>query len=290
MSGTTEQEHTLFAKSNFSKSGASGLYDRARPGYPLEAIDRILASLPNQQQQGAHVVELGAGTGLFTRGFLARAATADNVGRVKRLTAVEPSEGMREGFAKKLEGLEESGIEVAVVDGLFDRIPAPDASADLVVIAQAFHWVGHDGRSAVKEIARVLKPGGVWALIWNLEDGNVPWIAQIREKYERFEQGTPQYRHGYWRSIYDTPEYTESFAAPEESHYKRALPTTEDLVVDRVFSKSYITALNDEEREQLGREVREVVRRGEGKKAIQGGPEGAFEYDYKTDLFLAKRL
>lgn len=184
------------------------------------------------------------------------------------------------------------------------------------MIAQAFHWVGHDGRSAVKEIARVLKPGGVWALIWNLEDGNVPWIAQIREKYERFEQGvslrfrpkdpaghhltgrtcfsdlagTPQYRHGYWRSIYDTPEYTESFAAPEESHYKRALPTTEDLVVDRVFSKSYITALNDEEREQLGREVREVVRRGEGKKAIQGGPEGAFEYDYKTDLFLAERL
>lgn len=115
-----------------SRPGASGLYDRARPDYPLEAIDRILASLPNQQQQGAHVVELGAGTGLFTRGFLARAATADNAGRVKRLTAVEPSEGMREGFEKKLEGLEGTGIELAVVDGLFDRIPAPDASADLV--------------------------------------------------------------------------------------------------------------------------------------------------------------
>ena len=54
---------------------------------------------------------------------------------------------------------------------------------------QAFHWVGHDGRAAVEEIARVLKPGGVWALIWNLEDRDVPWIAQIREKYEQFEQG-----------------------------------------------------------------------------------------------------
>ncbi|GAA5867860.1 hypothetical protein JCM3774_005887 [Rhodotorula dairenensis] len=274
---STEPAHTSFAKANFSKSGSSGLYDRARPDYPTEAIETILSTLPTSAEgRGAHAVELGAGTGLFTRGFLKAAQ-----GRVAKLTAVEPSEGMRQGFVNKLEKQDE--VEVECVDGLFDKIPVDDASADL-----AFHWVGHDGRSAVQEIARVLKPGGVWAMIWNLEDRDVPWIAQIREKYEQFEQDTPQYRHGYWRSIYSTDEYAQNFTAPTESHYKRALPTTEDLVVDRVFSKSYITALSDSEREHLGNEIREVVRRGEGKTWIDKDA-GSFNYDYKTDLVLARR-
>lgn len=208
---------------NPHRAGSSGLYDRARPDYPLEAIETILS----QTQPGAHVIELGAGTGLFTRGFLK--AASNSAGRVAKVTAVEPSEGMRQGFAAKLPP--QTDIQVECVDGLFDKIPAPDASADLVrsrldlarslhahtscthqtpgrdcpgefasldhptrkaeppPARQAFHWVGHDGRAAVEEIARVLKPGGVWALIWNLEDRDVPWIAQIREKYEQFEQG-----------------------------------------------------------------------------------------------------
>ena len=99
---------------------------------------------------------------------------------------------------------------------------------------------------------------------------------------------TPQYRHGYWRSIYSTKEYSRNFTAPTETHYKRALPTTEDLVVDRVFSKSYITALSDAEREILGKEIRDVVRRGEGKTWIDKDQD-TFEYDYKTDLVLAQR-
>lgn len=66
------------------------------------------------------------------------------------------------------------------------------------------------------------------------------------------------------------------------------MPTNEDLVVDRVFSKSYITALPDSERESLGNEIREVVRRGEGKTWIDRDA-GSFEYDYKTDLVLARR-
>ncbi|GAA5983719.1 hypothetical protein JCM10908_000393 [Rhodotorula pacifica] len=285
---STEPAHTAFAKDNFSKSGSSGLYDRARPDYPQEAIQAILSSLPSRSStKGANVLELGAGTGLFTRGLL-KAAAAQRPGQIAKVTAVEPSEGMRTGFLSKLDPNGYGGIEVECVDGLFDKIPAEDASADLVVIAQAFHWVGHDGRSAVEEIARVLKPGGVWALIWNLEDRDVPWIAQIREKYERFEQDTPQYRHGYWRSIYSTPEYAQNFTAPTESHYKRALTTNEDLVVDRVFSKSYITALSETEREQLGAQINETVRRGEGKTWIDE-KEGTFEYDYKTDLVLAQR-
>lgn len=54
----------------------------------------------------------------------------------------------------------------------------------------AFHWTGSDGAAAVDEIARVLKPGGTWAKIWNLEDGDKSeWVRKNRELYEEFEAG-----------------------------------------------------------------------------------------------------
>jgi len=42
----------------------------------------------------------------------------------------------------------------------------------------------------VREIGRILKPGGAWCLIWNLEDRNVGWVAGLRDAYEQFESGS----------------------------------------------------------------------------------------------------
>ncbi|GAA5948181.1 hypothetical protein JCM10213_007056 [Rhodosporidiobolus nylandii] len=284
-------EHLSFAKDNFSISGASGLYDRARPSYPPAAISQLLSSLP----QGAVVVELGSGTGLFTRGFLQAAAAEGSEGKVKSLLAVEPSEGMRAAFEMGLEGLRDAqgrvgGVEVVCTEGTFDKVPVESGSVDLVVIAQAFHWTGTSGGPAVEEIARILKPGGTWAKIWNLEDPETAWVRGIRGVYEEFEAGTPQYRLGLWKHIWDLPSFSRLFSSPEEhTTFRRALPTNEDLVVDRVFSKSYITALSDEEKKGVEEKVREVVRQGEGKKWIKE-EEGTFEYPYKTDLFVTRRL
>ncbi|GAA5908864.1 hypothetical protein JCM6882_005470 [Rhodosporidiobolus microsporus] len=292
--------HQLFATTNFSLSGASGLYDRARPSYPADAISSILSRLPaaSSTGEGALIVELGAGTGLFTRGLLSALSVPGSPyhGRVRKVLAVEPSEGMRVGFEKGLEreGLrgadgKVAGVEVECVEGTFEKVPVGEGEADLVVIAQAFHWIGHDGSRAVDEIARVLKPGATWAKIWNLEDRNTPWVAQLRDTYEKFEKDTPQYRLGYWRSIWDLPSFPRLFTSPE-SHdiFTRSLPTTEDLVVDRIFSKSYITALSDEERKGVEEKAREIVRRGEGKEWIEA-KEGVFAYPYATDLFMTTR-
>lgn len=94
-----------------------------------------------------------------------------------------------------------------------------------------------------------------------------------------------RYRLGLWKSIWTLPHFSELFTSPEQHLiFNQSLPATEDLVVDRVFSKSYITALGEEERRKLEGEIREVVKDGVGKVQWkgEGEGEGVFEYPYKT--------
>lgn len=115
---------------------------------------------------------LGAGTGIFTRALLAH---PDWAGAVGQLRAVEPSAGMRAQFERTVDD-----ARASIADGTFADTHAPDGWADLVVIAQAFHWCHPDYESAVREFARVLKPDGVVALVWNLEDRCVRPACSVR--------------------------------------------------------------------------------------------------------------
>ncbi|ORY81799.1 S-adenosyl-L-methionine-dependent methyltransferase [Leucosporidium creatinivorum] len=281
MSTQRGNNFTGWAEQQFGASGSSGLYDRARPSYPLEAREAIYAHLPPHST----AVELGSGTGIFSRLLL-----ADGGGKLEKLISTEPSAGMREGWSKALTQMKDrdESVKFEIVDGLFDKIDRPDASADLVIVAQAFHWVGHDGTSAIAEIARVLKPGAVAIFIWNLEDREQDWVAKLRDLYEVHEAGTPQYRHFYWKSVYDTPVYKANFEPYEKTEYRRSLPTCEDLVVDRVLSKSYITALDEKTKGDLSEKVRELVKKAEDKVWIDEG-SGTFEYPYVTDMFVMKK-
>ena len=121
-------------------------YEATRPSYPGEVLD--LLPVPSE----ATVLDLGAGTGKLTRVLAARYA---------HVIAVEPLDGMR-GI------LERVVPEVEALPGSAERIPLDDASVDAVFAAQAFHWFDHD--RAIPEIARVLRPGGVLALVWNGPD------------------------------------------------------------------------------------------------------------------------
>ncbi|KAF3931317.1 hypothetical protein ABW19_dt0204707 [Dactylella cylindrospora] len=308
MSSSSGTFHPL-ASSAFTTSGSSGLYDRARPSYPPETLNHVFNALHQSYQSrpdkdsgnGLNIVELGAGTGIFTRVLLSPPAGVDtqNVS-INKLLAVEPSVGMRQGFRDATEkiGIKvgDKGVEgeelVQAIDGTFDNIPVQDGWADAVIIAQAFHWSHPHYSTTLVSLARALRPGAPLILVWNLEDRRSPlhpWVPRIRDIYEAHEKGTPQYRHGWWKAIFDLPEYKGNFK--ENYDYlevKRVLPTTEDQVVDRVVSKSYITALVEEDKKAVEDGVRDILKT-ETKVWIDES-SGVFEYPYATDSYIIWRL
>ncbi len=127
-------------------------YVRYRPGYPAAVLETLRGW--GFLSPGAVVLDVGAGTGISSEPFLAAG---------HRVFAVEPNAGMR--------GAAESGVGVRyperfhAVDGRAEATTLPDASVDLVVAGQAFHWF--EPGAARREFARVLRPGGAVALLWN---------------------------------------------------------------------------------------------------------------------------
>lgn len=77
-----------------------------------------------------------------------------------------------------------------------------------------------------------------------------------------------RYRLGRWKAIFDTQAYKKYFAGFTEKHVTRTIETTEQGVVDRVMSKSYIADLPDERRQKLEQEVREAIRGADSKSWI----------------------
>jgi SAM-dependent methyltransferase len=132
-------------------------YERARPGYPGEAVRWLTGA------GVCDVVDLGAGTGKLTRSLVAHG---------HRVTAVEPLEEM-------LVQLRAAVPEAVAASGGAEAIPLRDASADVVTCAQAFHWF--DQQVALVEIARVLRAGGGVALVWNTRADRRPWVAGLSE-------------------------------------------------------------------------------------------------------------
>jgi SAM-dependent methyltransferase len=128
-------------------------YDRVRPAPPAEALDWLL---PERRDL---LVDVGAGTGLFSRALASRGA---------RVVAVEPDDRMRALLAERSPAVEARS-------GSGEAIPVPDGSADGVFFSSAWHWMDPD--LATPEVARVLRDGGRFGVIWTSRDQQADWLA-----------------------------------------------------------------------------------------------------------------
>lgn len=135
-------------------------YVRYRPDYPPALLDWLQRELG--VDCGWQVADVGAGTGISSKLFL-------DAGY--RVTVVEPNAPMRAAAERWLYA--HAGF--AAVDGRADATGLPDASVDLVTVAQAFHWF--DEAAARREFARILRPGGLAVIWWNSRRlGGTPFL------------------------------------------------------------------------------------------------------------------
>ena len=129
----------------------AALYHRYRPDYAPEAIQQIIQSTGITPE--SVIADLGAGTGILTRHFLAHAKT---------VYAVEPNPEMR-AYCEQVCSTYPSFVSVP---GVVEATTLPENSVDLVLIGQALHWF--EPEPTREELIRILKPGGWLASLFNI--------------------------------------------------------------------------------------------------------------------------
>jgi SAM-dependent methyltransferase len=224
-------------------------YERARPGYPLGAVQWLVGGEP------LDVVDLGAGTGKLTRALVALG---------HRVVAVEPLDEMRAQ-------LEAAVPDAHAVAGKAESMPLPDASADVVASAQAFHWFDHD--DAMPEIGRVLRPDGRLALVWNSRDDRDPWMSRLSAII-----GNESIRES---DVVPILEESGLFRWVETARYSFEQVLDRDGLLDLVLSRSYLAKLANEDRQP----VLDAVGALFDETAVDGGVRLA----YVTECFRATR-
>lgn len=212
-----------------SFGGAVDAYEAGRPEYPAEAVGWMLAPVG---AFGAQVADVGAGTGKLTRALVAAGA---------RVTAVEPDAVMRERLQAAVPGVEAR-------PGAAEALPLADGAFDAVTYGQVWHWV--DPVAAGAEAARVLRPGGVIGLAWNVRDERVPWVAEMT--------GIMHGSAGEAIVASGGPRLAAPFGARDEFIWEWECPMTRVALENMVHSRSYVITATPSERADMDRRLSAV--------------------------------
>jgi SAM-dependent methyltransferase len=206
-----------------SFAGVAEAYDHARPSYPADAAAWLVGSHP------ARVVELGAGTGKLTE-LLVDAG--------HHVIATDPLPEMLGHLRTRAPG-------ARAVVATAERIPVASRSADVVVCAQAFHWFDH--AAALPEIARILRPGGQLALVWNSRDEAIPWVRKLGALLNGHRIGNADNA----TDLAAPAGESEHFGWLEHEEFRFWQSLRRDELFDLVRSRSYVALLDDADRDDL---------------------------------------
>jgi SAM-dependent methyltransferase len=226
----------------------SDVYARVRPSYHPDLIERFTSRYGD-----GVVVELGAGTGIFTGQLI-------DAGCVP--IAIEPVVAMRQRLMADLPG-------ATVLDGTAEHTGLHSASVDCVVVAQAFHWFDHG--AALREIRRILRPDGHLVCVWNVRDESVEWVSAFTEIVDRHAGNTPRHRTMVWRRAIDADPV---FDAVDDWSVPNPSVATPADVVDRALSTSFIAALDRPHQLQVLEQIRTLA------QAVGD----RFEFPYRSEL------
>src|SRR5262245_4607360 len=198
-----------------SFGGVADAYERGRPTYPAEAVSWMLGDQPMT------VLELGAGTGKLTR-------VLTSLGH--DVHATDPDEAMLAVLEQRV-----PGVRTAVASA--EDIPLADASVDVVIAAQAFHWFDLD--LALPEIARVLRPQGRICLTWNHRNEKIPWVRRLGGLI-----GTQEQQDDPAQALI----FSELFGFVEDHSVSHWQAIDRQSIQDLVLSRSNVAVLDEQAR------------------------------------------
>jgi SAM-dependent methyltransferase len=244
----TDPTHAL------SFGAAAADYDRFRPGYPEEAVRWALDGVGPADR----VVDLGAGTGILTRAVLALGYD---------VVPVEPDPGMRTQLSAVTPG-------TTALAGSAESVPVPDGAADAVLVGQAYHWF--DKERAHVEIARVLRPGGTFAPIWNTRDESVEWVAELSR--------IADLRDNAGDLTEKVTDFGPAFGPVELAAFAHRTTLTPEEVVGMLHTRSYWLTAQPQEQQRVDRELWELF----ATHPDLAGRERV-ELPYRTIAFRARR-
>jgi SAM-dependent methyltransferase len=230
-------------------ASAAEAYSHGRPDYPQELLPWLRQALG--LGPGSSAVDLGAGASVV---------------------AVEPVDAMRAQLLRNIPGV--TGLAASA-----QSLPMPSASVDAVLCAQAFHWFA--SAEALREIGRVLKPGGKLGLVWNVRDESVDWVAAITRIVTPYEGDTPRYHTGEWRRLFPS----ELFSQLEETVLSyRHRGSARRVIVERVLSVSFVAALPEADRKHVAQSLDALIAsHAELKDAA------SIEFPYRTHAYCSTR-
>lgn len=257
--GSAERKRALAAA--FQEQGED--YDRLRPGYPDAVLDVFLAQVAAPPGSTAvRAIDLGAGTGKLSWAL---------AGRGLDVTAVDTSPAMLEtALRRRPTGPPPfAGRAVTTRVAPAEDTGLPASSAALITVAQAWHWF--DAEAASAEVVRLLAPGGVLALVWNMLDVTIPWVHRL----SRIMHAGDIHREDFLPTVGPGLELT----ARSVHQWEDPMPTQD--VIDLARTRSYVITAPEERRARVLANLDWYLHEHLGHT-----PGATVGVPYRTDLFL----
>ncbi|MFZ0677373.1 class I SAM-dependent methyltransferase [Candidatus Binatus sp.] len=224
------------------------LYDKARPDYPEQIFDDLFAL--GGLGSDAAVLEVGCGTGKATKSLARRGC---------RVVGVELGENLAAVARRNLE----SFPRVEVVTASFELWEPRDSLFDMVFAASSWHWI--DPEIRYRKAARILKPGGILAIVDHghaFPEGFDPFFTEIQRCYE--EIGEPHLEWPPPRPEEEPDRRAEIersglFEVVGVKRHVGAIDYTADAYIDVLNTYSGHIAWEQSKRDKLYAEVRSLI-------------------------------